>query len=384
MSEKLETVSKVTIPLSEPFLGGNEREYLLQCLETNYVSSIGPFVSRFEKDFTSCVGAKYSVATSSGTTALHLALRLLGVASGDEVLVSTFTFVASANVIAYVGGTPVFIDSEPRSWNLDPDLLVSEVKRRAKIGRLPKAILVVHIYGHPADLDPILEVARQYEIPVVEDAAQSLGAYYKGRHVSTFGVLGCFSFNGNKVVTTGGGGIIVTDHLELAQRAKHLSTQATLPGAEYHHDEIGYNYRLSNLQAALGVAQLEQLPSFLQKKRAVAARYHDSFKDLPGVSLIQEAPWARSSWWMYSLLIEPEEFGCDRNEVLARLREKGIQSRPVWTPLHTMPLYSNCHRVGGQVAEKLFSCGLNLPCSVGLSNLAQDLVIDSVKDCCSV
>lgn len=380
MSDRSRVISKTNIPLSEPFLAGNERNYLLECLETNSVSSIGPFVERFEREFADYVGAKYAIATCNGTAALHIALRLLGTGAGDEVLVSSFTFIASVNPIKYVGATPVFIDSEEMTWNLDPELVVNELKLRAERKQLPKAILVAHIYGHPADLGPILEAADQYDIAVIEDATESLGALYRGKHVGTFGGMGCYSFNGNKIITTGGGGMIVTDDQELARRARHLTTQARLPGAEYHHDEIGYNYRLTNIQASLGVAQLEQLPVFLQRKHAIASRYTASLKELPGVHLMSEAPWANCSWWMYSILIDSERFGWNRNEVMSALQERGIQSRPVWTPIHTMPIYSDCYRAGGNVAERLFSTGLSLPCSVGLNDADQDFVIESIKD----
>ncbi|MDA2927291.1 DegT/DnrJ/EryC1/StrS family aminotransferase, partial [Acidobacteria bacterium AH-259-G07] len=242
-------------------------------------------------------------------------------------------------------------------------------------------ILAVHIYGHPVDLDPILEVAAEYGIPVIEDAAESLGALYKGRHVGTFGCLGCFSFNGNKVITTGGGGMIVTDDPELAGRAKHLTTQARLPELEYRHDEIGFNYGLTNVQAALGVAQLEQLTMFLEKKRAIVSRYSEYLKDLPGISWVNEAPWARSSWWMYSILIDTERYGRDRNEVMSILNEREIHTRPVWTPIHTLPIYSTYPRVGGQTAEELFSQGLCVPCSASLSHSDQDVVLEHLRKC---
>lgn len=381
MSEHLSLTSKRFIPLCEPFIGGNEERYLRECLETNFVSSVGPFVERFEREFAPFVGAKYAVATCNGTAAIHVALRLVGVGVGDEVLVSTFTFIGSVNPIHYLGGTPVFIDADERTWNLDPHLVVDEVRRRARIGKLPKAVIIVHILGQPADLAPLLEIAAEYQIPVIEDAAESLGAQYKGRYVGTFGQIGCFSFNGNKVMTTGGGGMIVTNDVNLAQRAKHLTTQARLPGLEYQHDEVGYNYRLTNLQAAFGVAQLEQLPHFLDSKRRTAVWYDKAFHTMEGLVRPEVVPGGSSSHWMYSVLVDPVKVGCDRHEMAQLLQERGVHARPLWTPIHALQLYQECPRVGGAVAERLFAQGLSLPCSVGLNEADQQWVIESVVDC---
>ena len=373
------------IPLSEPHLSGNVRRYIEECLATNFVSSVGPFVERFERAFAELVGSRYAVACSTGTAALHVALRLLGVEPGDEVLVSTLTFIASANPVLYERATPVLVDAEPRTWNLDPALVIEELERRARQGRRqPKVVEAVHILGHAAEIDELAAACERHGVALLEDAAEALGARYlegrfAGRHVGSAGRLGCFSFNGNKIVTTGGGGMIVTDDERLARRAKHLTTQARLPGPEYRHDELGFNYRLTNLAAALGVAQLEELPRFLERKAVIADRYDQAFRDQPGLTLPPRAPWAAPTHWLYSIRIDPAKRGIDRKRMLERLERRGIQSRPIWSPLHTMPLYAEAARLGsGAVAERLFAEALSLPCSVGLSEAEQQRVIDAV------
>jgi dTDP-4-amino-4,6-dideoxygalactose transaminase len=372
------------IPLCEPYLRGNAGAYLGECLATNYVSSIGPFVERFEREFAAHVGARFAVACASGTAALHTAFRLLGIEKGDEVFVSTLTFIASANPVLYEGATPVLVDSEMSSWNMDAGRVIEEIEARIRSRRkLPKAIEPVHVLGHPAALDRLVELCDRHGIVLIEDAAEALGARYRegpfrGRHVGTVGRLGCFSFNGNKIITTGGGGMIATDDESLARRARHLTTQAKLPGVEYDHDEVGYNYRLSNLAAAVGVAQLEILPECLARKREIAARYQKAFSGVEGLSLPPACSWADPTFWLYSVLIDPDTFGLDRTALFERLRAQRIQSRPLWKPLHTMAVYRDSPRLGGAVAEGLFARGLSLPCSVGLTDLDQDRVIDAV------
>jgi dTDP-4-amino-4,6-dideoxygalactose transaminase len=379
--------TQIAIPLAVPQLTGNLRQYLEECIETNYVSSVGPFVSRFEETFAKFAGARYAVACVSGTASLHLAVRLLGIHPGDEVIVSTFTFVASVNAILYEAGLPVLVDSEQRSWNLDPELVASEIRTRGRNGKkLPRAVEVVHILGHPADIEPIAEACDEFEIPIFEDAAESLGAAYQagkfaGRHVGTIGKIGCFSFNGNKMITSGAGGMLVTDDEEVAHRAKHLTTQARLPGSEYWHDDIGYNYRLTNVAAAIGLSQLEQLPEFLRKKRSIAAAYDRALGGVPGIILPPRAGWADPSMWLYSLLVDSREFGCDRSSVLSTLRRAGIESRALWPPVHKMPPYQYASYVGGDVAAGIHRRGLSLPCSVGLSPDEQDYVIDCLLGC---
>lgn len=367
------------IALHEPWLIGNAERYLLECLKTNYVSSVGPFVTRFEEEFAAFVGVPHAVATCNGTAAIHTALRVLGVGPGDDVLVSTFTFVASVNPIRYQGASPVLIDSEIRTWNIDPALVVAELEARAATGRLPKAILVVHLYGHPADMDPILEAANRFGIPVIEDAAESLGATHRGRAVGTLGRIGCYSFNGNKVITTGGGGMLVTYDPELAQRAHHLTTQAKLPGPEYWHDEIGYNYRLTNIQAALGVAQLEMLPTFLKRKREIGKTYLDAFAQHPGIAVLRLPAECESSWWLNCILVDPEVCRINRTALMERLAQQGVQTRPLWVPIHRLPIYYNAESRGGAVAERLFEQGLSLPSSPALTAEAQARVIHAVR-----
>ncbi len=373
------------IPLAEPLIGGNAARYLEECLATNYVSSVGPFVERFETEFAAAVGSGYAVACASGTAAIHLALRVLDVDVGDEVWVSTLTFVASANPVGYVGATPVLVDSEPETYNLDPAIVVDELDRRARSGRpQPKAIEVVHLLGHPAQLAPILAAAERHGVPIVEDASEALGATWTagplaGRQVGTPGRIGCFSFNGNKLITTGGGGMVVTDDEALARRARHLSTQARLPGRAYDHDELGYNYRLSNLAAALGVAQLEQLPALLAARRAIAARYDEAIAAIPGLLPAPRAAWAHPSFWLYTAAAAPETAPGHRDRVIDALGQSAIEARPVWTPLHRTRLYRDAPYLGGAVADELFQRAFSLPSSSGLPIADQARVTDALR-----
>ncbi|MDQ3484550.1 MAG: DegT/DnrJ/EryC1/StrS family aminotransferase [Actinomycetota bacterium] len=362
-----------------PHLGGNEHRYVTACLEENFVSSVGPFVDRFESEFAAAVGAPHAVACASGTAALHVGLRLCGARPGTTVAVSDFTFIASANAIAYTGARPLLVDSEAESWNLDGELLHAEVERRASRGEeLPAAIEAVHVLGHPARLEPLLDLRERYGIPLVEDAAEALGATYAdGRSAGTVGDIGCFSFNGNKVITTGGGGMLVTADAHLAARAKHLTTQAKIPGRGYLHDEVAYNYRLTNVAAALGVAQLEQLPAFVRVKRSIAERYDAALTDLP-VARPPRASWARPSLWLYSVLLEAG--GPDREAVLDALQAGGIQARPLWPPLHRQAPYTRAERLGGGVADDLYTRGISLPSSVGLTAEDQERVIQALRD----
>jgi dTDP-4-amino-4,6-dideoxygalactose transaminase len=373
--------SEPRIPLAEPLIGGNAARYLEECLATNFVSSVGPFVERFERAFAEAVGSRHAVACASGTAAIHLALRVLDVQPADEVWVSTLTFVASANPIRYVGATPVLVDSEATTYNLDPDVVVDELDRRARRGlRQPRAIEVVHLVGHPADMAPLLDAARHHGVEVFEDASEALGAGYTagplaGRQVGTFGRVGCFSFNGNKLITTGGGGMLVTDDPALAGRARHLSTQAGLPGRAYDHDEVGYNYRLSNLAAALGLAQLEQLEALLAARRAMAARYDEAISGLLAYRPAPHAPWAAPSYWLYTASLDPAPGGPTRDEVIDALAAGGIEARPMWTPLHATSLYADAPRLGGTVAEAIFERSISLPSSSSLTEAQQARVV---------
>jgi len=378
------TTEQEFIPLCIPHMGGNEREYLNHCIDTNFVSSVGPFVERFEKEFAEYVGVDRAVACVNGTSALHIALILAGVGPGDEVLVPSFSFIATVNPVRYLGALPVFVDAEAESWNMDPMLVVRELEDRKNNNRpMPKAVVVAHLLGHPANIASIAATCAEYDIPLVEDAAESLGATWRdGTHPGTVGDFGIYSFNGNKVMTTGGGGMLVCKSPGDAQRAKHLTTQARLPGVEYDHDAVGFNYRLTNLAAALGVAQLEQLPWFVEKKQEIAAAYTAAFKDIPGVTTPPDRPWALSSFWLYSVLIDPAKAGTNRRAMLEALGDVRIQTRPLWKPIHRMTMYEDCQYIGGSVADDLFARGLSLPCSVGLTKTQQQRVIEAFRRIC--
>jgi len=377
--------SSDVVPLCEPLVDGNARRYLNECISTNFVSSVGPFVDRFEREFAAYVGARHAVACASGTAALHVAMRLLEIGPGDAVALPTLTFIASANPVLYQNGVPLFVDAELDTWNLDVDRFIGELERRAAAGiRQPKALEVVHLLGHPQRLDELTVACERYGVPIIEDASEALGARfiegrYAGRHVGVVGRIGCFSFNGNKIITTGGGGMITTDDPALARRAKHLTTQARMPGAEYRHDEVGYNYRLTNLAASLGVAQLERLPAFLERKREIAARYDAAFADIDGLIVPPRASWAEPSMWLYTIRLQAERTKLDSRSLMSRLAARSIQTRPIWSPLHTMAMYATASRLGGAISERLFAEALSLPCSVSLTDAQQKRVIDAVR-----
>lgn len=373
------------IPNAVPYLGGHEWQYVKECLDSNWVSSVGPFVDRFEKEVAACVGAAHGVATVSGTAALHVALLLAGVEPGDEVLVPALTFVATANAVHYCGAVPVFMDSEPRSWTMDPQKVAEYLARECEVkggrvvnratGRTVRAMLPVHLYGHPVDLDPLLELTHRFPLALVEDAAEALGARYKGRRVGAHGLVGCLSFNGNKIITTGGGGMILTNDERLARRARSLTTQAREEGPEYVHREVGFNYRLSSLQAALGLAQLEQLDRFIEAKRRTARVYTDALVRLGGAEPLGEAPWAFSMFWMYSVLLDPSRYG-DVRQLIARASAEGIGLRPLWYPLHRQPVFARCQAYRIEVVDRLWGRGVSLPCSVGITPEEQERVVD--------
>ena len=379
-----------TIPLSVPELGGNEWLYVKECLDTNWVSSAGPFVERFERMVADFVGARFAVATASGTAALHLALLVAGIESDEEVIVSSLTFVAPVNAIRYVGAWPVFIDAEPNHWQMDPQKLVEFLTneciwangelRNKSTGRRIKAILPVHILGHPCDMDAIVQIARKFELVVVEDATESLGARYKSRPVGKPGDVACFSFNGNKIITTGGGGMVVTDDQRWAEKAKYLSTQAKDNPIEYIHNQIGYNYRLTNIQAALGVAQMEQLDKHVAAKRHIKAVYDEALRDLEGIKIHDEATNAFSACWMSAVTIDMAAFGYDSRGLMDKLKERKIQSRPLWHPVNSLPPFKTCQSYKVQIADRLYRDALNLPCSVGLTPADQSRVIESIRE----
>ena len=381
------TVPGRMIPNAVPHLAGNEWKYVKECLDTNWVSSAGPFVGRFEREIAQYLGAPHAVATVNGTAALHVALLAAGVQPDDEVLVPTFTFVATANAVAYCRAHPVFLDSEAVSWGLDPARVAEFLEGECRVeggrvvnrgsGRTVRALLPVHLYGHPCDLDPLLELARRHPMAVVEDSAEALGARYRGRAVGADGLAGCLSFNGNKIITTGAGGMVLARDPAMAARVRQLTTQARGDALEFVHDEVGYNYRLSNLHAALGVAQLEQLDGFVEDKRATAAFYAETLGRLEGVSPFREAVWARSTYWMASILLD--EGRCPDVRALIRdLNASGIQARPLWRPLHLQPAFRHAQTGGVAVAERLYARGLSLPCSVGITPEERQDVVDAV------
>jgi perosamine synthetase len=345
-------------------------------------------VDRFERMVTDYVGGKYAVATVNGTVALHIALLVAGVQPDEEVLVSTLTFIAPANAIRYVGAWPMFVDADPLCWQMDPDKVVDFLNRECRwrsgvlynktSGRRVRAVLPVHILGHPCEMDPILEVARKYDLVVIEDATESLGARYRGRMVGNLGDIGCFSFNGNKIITAGGGGMIVADNEEWAARARYLTTQAKDDSVESIHKEIGYNYRLSNIQAALGCAQMEKLDEYITSKRLIAQTYSEAFASVPGITCVQEASWASCIFWIFTVLVEEAKYGSSRRSLQKRLDLSGIQARPLWQPLHLSPAHRGWRSFQCPVAERLVRDSLGLPSSVGLSISDQRRVIESV------
>ena len=375
------------VPLCVPALGGNERRYVGECFDEGALTG-GRFVDRFERELAAVTGAGFAIATASGTSALHVALLLAGVEPGDEVLVPAATFVAPANAVRYVGARPVFVDAEPRYWQIDPDkleeFLVRECSRRRGVlrnrasGRRVRALLPVHVLGHPVDLDRIAALADEYGLVVVEDAAEGLGARCRGCMAGSVGRCGCLSFNGNKLVTAGGGGAILTGDPALARRARYLVAQAKDDPGEYVHGEVGFEYRLSNLHAAVGVAQLERLDAHIAAKRRIAEAYGRAFAGLPGVTCMAEAPWASSTFWMYTIRVDEAEYGLSSRALIRRLADAGIRSRPLWRPVFASAPYRRCQAYRCEVAVELGRDALSLPCSVGLTDADQARVVSVV------
>jgi perosamine synthetase len=364
------------VALHEPVFEGNEWAYVKECIDTRWVSSAGKYVDRFETDLAAYTGARRAVAVVNGTAALHVALLLAGVERGDEVLVPTLTFVATANAVAYCGAINHFVDSDEQSLGLDPHKLsdyLAEIAvveggtcRNRQTGRVLRAVVPMHTFGHPVDLDPLAAVCERYGIVMVEDAAESLGSYYKGRHTGRWGRFGTLSFNGNKVITTGGGGAILTDDDDLADRAKHLTTTGKRPHRwAYEHDAVAYNYRLPNINAALGCAQLEQLDGFLARKRRLAERYAESFAGIDGVRFMTEPPFGRSNYWLNAILLD-EDCSGDRNRLLDAANDDGILARPAWTLMSNLPMYEACPRMDLSVAESIERRLVNIPSSASL------------------
>src|ERR1035437_9349014 len=366
------------ILLSVPHMGGSEQSYVRQAFDTNWLSTVGPNIAAFEKAFAERVGLP-AIALASGTAGLHLALRLAGIGCGDEVFCSTLTFVAAANAIVYQSGVPVFVDSDRATWNLDPDVLSRALRERAAVNRLPKALVVVHLYGQSADMDPILHACAEYGVAVIEDAAEAVGTLYKGKPAGTLGDVGVYSFNGNKIITTTGGGMLVSRNSAWIGKARYWSQQARDVALWYEHSELGYNYRMSNVLAGIGRGQLEVLDLRVQQRRAIAFRYRDAFADLPGISLMPQAPYGLHTNWLSCFLIEEKQFGCSRDQLIRALDAAHVESRPVWKPMHLQPLYAGCACYGGEVAEDVFRRGICLPSSSILPLEDQLYVINQVR-----
>lgn len=364
--------------LSVPHMGGREEGYVREAFASNWLSSVGPQLDAFERAFGERLG-RPAVALASGTAAIHLGLRLLGVGPGDEVIVSDFTFVASVNPILYLGATPVFVDSEPGTWMMSPALLEEALADGARRGRPAKAVVVVHLYGQCADLDPIVALCRAHGVPLLEDAAEALGASYRGRPAGSFGDLAAFSFNGNKIITTTGGGMLASPRPDWIEKARSWSTQAREPGPAYHHVEVGYNYRMSNVLAAIGRGQLEVLDERVRQRRAVEARYRGALSDLPGVDFMPEAAYGLHTHWLSCLTLDPARAGATRDEVLGALAAEDIEARPLWKPMHLQPLHARWPRYGGEVSAALFARGLCLPSSSSLTLAEQHRVIEVVR-----
>ena len=381
--------AEARIPLCVPEIAGDEWRYVKDCLDSGWVSSAGAWVERFEAAFAARLGAGQAVAMVNGTAALHVALSVAGVRPGDEVLVPSFTFIAPANAVRYAGAWPVFVDAEAKTWQMDParvvdflerqcDWIGGELRNRAT-GRRLGALLPVHVLGHPVDMAPVMAAAEKFGLPVIEDAAESLGATYRGRPVGGLAQIGCFSFNGNKLMTTGGGGMLVTDDPALAKRARYLATTAKDDPAEGVHGAVGYNYRLTSLQAALGCAQLDRLEHLLGAKRRIAARYGEALAGLPGIGVMPEAQGAESAFWLYSIRVDEPAAGISSRALRAWLARAGIETRSFWQPLHLSPAHAGAPCLGGAVAERLYREVLSLPCSCGLTPDDQERVVAAVK-----
>jgi len=384
MQDKLNTkviVSK-RLPLSEPTINGNEWKYVKECLDSGWVSSAGKFVDLFAKEFGQYLNAKHAIPTSSGTSALHVSLVALGLQPDEEVIIPSLTFIATANVVRYCNAYPVFMDVDDKTLCMDVEKVKDFLERECIQSDLPvnksthrkiKGIIPVHIYGHPVDMDPLLELARTYNLFILEDATEALGSKYKGKMAGTFGSASAYSFNGNKIITTGGGGMVTTDDSALAERIKSLTTQARTDGMEYYHNEVGYNYRLNNIQAALGLAQLEKIDEFIQSKRRIAEFYQRELGDV--VRVCGEEEWAFSTYWLCWVIMGGES----RKQIIERLNAKGIQARPLFVPLHLLPPYRDCQTYHTERSEYLYEHGINIPSHVGLTDDDLEFVVSEMK-----
>nr|WP_150959496.1 aminotransferase class I/II-fold pyridoxal phosphate-dependent enzyme [Aneurinibacillus sp. XH2] len=373
------------ILLSPPHMGGFERQFVGEAFDTNWIAPLGPNVDAFEQEMAAYVGSRGAVALSSGTAAIHLALRLLGVGEGDLVFCSSLTFVASANPIVYQGAKPVFIDSEPNTWNMSPEALRRAFEDHAAQGKLPKAVVIVNLYGQSADFKPLLRICNEYGVPIVEDAAESLGATYYSKMSGTLGKFGIFSFNGNKIITTSGGGMLVSDDLAALEKARFWATQARDRARHYQHSEMGYNYRLSNILAGVGRGQLKVLENRIQLRRDIFKRYYEALSRIDGVQFMPEMDFGRSTRWLTALTVDKRRCGISAGELINVLADRNIETRPVWKPLHLQPLFEGCafypHEPGFSVSDQLFERGICLPSGSSLTTEDQMRVINLLKAC---
>jgi dTDP-4-amino-4,6-dideoxygalactose transaminase len=365
--------------LSPPHVGAEERRLLLEAFESNWIAPVGPHLDRFEQEFADRLTLPSAVALSSGTAALHLALHIVGVTRHDDVLTSTLTFAATANAITYLGARPVFLDSTPTTWTMDPGLLQEELERCAGRGRLPRAVMAVDLYGQCADYDRLVAACRRYEVPLIADASEALGATYRGEQAGRFGEMAAFSFNGNKIITSGGGGMLVSKRIEWIERARYLATQARDPAPHYQHSEIGFNYRMSNLLAAVGLGQLRNLDLRLAQRRANNDYYRRRLGSLPGLEVMPEASYGRSNCWLTCITVDPDRFGATREDLRRHLELSNIESRPVWKPMHLQPAFAGCRVRGGAVSAKLFEQGLCLPSGSSLTPKDRERVVDAIE-----
>lgn len=367
------------IYLSSPHIGEQELNFIKDAFDTNWVAPLGPNVNNFEHDLERYTGARYAAALSSGTSAIHLALIMLDVEAGDEVICQSFTFSASANPIAYQRAIPVFVDSEPDTWNMDPHLLEEAITDRLSKGKKPKAIIPVHLYGMPAKMEAIVAIAEKYGIPIIEDAAEALGASINGKAAGTFGTMGILSFNGNKIITTSGGGALISNHKEYIDQARFLATQARDAAPHYQHSQIGYNYRMSNISAGIGRGQMLVLDDHIEKRRAAYENYLEKFAQLPGISFLSEPEGYRSNRWLTTILVDPEKTnGITRETIRLALEQDNIECRPLWKPMHLQPVFANSPAYLNGLSEKLFECGLCLPSGSNMTTEEQDRVVNVI------
>jgi dTDP-4-amino-4,6-dideoxygalactose transaminase len=368
--------------LSPPHMGGAEQRFIQEAFDSNYIAPLGPQVDSFEKEFSERTGITHAVALSSGTAAIHLAVLLSGVGKGDLVLASTLTFIGSVSPIVFQGAVPVFVDSDRVSWNMDPNLLEEELEICQMQDCLPKAIIPTDLYGQCADMDRIIEICKPYGVPVIVDAAEALGAKYNGRHAGKGAFSAIFSFNGNKIITTSGGGMLASDDKGLIDQARFLSQQARDPAPHYEHSGLGYNYRMSNILAAIGRGQLTVLDERIKRKREIFRTYSEMLSDLPGIEFMPEAPYGECTRWLTVILITPEEFGVDRETVRLALEDENIESRPLWKPMHMQSVFKRCRVRGGSVSEDLFNRGLCLPSGTAMTETDLERIIAVIRKCC--